>query len=458
MKGITLFIMGAALAALSACAPAQVQRFDTRPVIAQITPPAMKVFANSAPPRSAHSNVDLTRDFLDLAFRLESGQPLPVFTRFEGPITVEVAGNAPATLAVDLRALLTRLRNEAGINISQVRQGQGNPNATITIAAVTRKEIQRALPLAACFVAPNVRTLKQYRATRRATQTNWTLQKSRRQITIFLPSDTSPQGVRDCLHEEVAQALGPLNDLYRLPSSVFNDDDAHTVLTHFDMLIMRAYYHPALRNGMTRAQVGTALPAIFSSINPAGRGQGRVALPDTPQAFARAIEAALGRNTAQSQRLKGARAAIAIATAQGWRDHRRAFAHYAYGRVLNASAPSDALAQYQQADRIYAQTPNTSLHRAHLAPRLAGYALSAGDARAALKLANTYIPVAHYHQNAALLAVLLRQKAQALSAMGRDTEARRVGLDSMGWARYGFGAGRSAHASLREISAIAPNK
>jgi len=34
----------------------------------------------------------------------------------------------------------------------------------------------------------------------------------------------SPQEVRDCLHEELAQALGPLNDLYRLPDSVFNDD------------------------------------------------------------------------------------------------------------------------------------------------------------------------------------------------------------------------------------------
>jgi hypothetical protein len=35
---------------------------------------------------------------------------------------------------------------------------------------------------------------------------------------------------------------------------VFNDDNIHAVLTSFDMLILRTYYDPALRNGMTRGQ------------------------------------------------------------------------------------------------------------------------------------------------------------------------------------------------------------
>jgi hypothetical protein len=65
-------------------------------------------------------------------------------------------------------------------------------------------------------------------------------------VAVFIPSDVSPQEVRDCLHEEVAQALGPLNDLYRLPDSVFNDDNFHAVLTGFDMLILRTYYDAEL--------------------------------------------------------------------------------------------------------------------------------------------------------------------------------------------------------------------
>ena len=450
MRGI--LALGAVVLAMTACAPAQVQRLATAPVIAQVTPPAMKVFASGPAPRTRHSNTVLARDFLDLTFRLESGQPLPLMTRFEGPISVQLTGNIPASLPVDLRSLLARLRNEAGINIRQTAKSQANKNATITIAAVTRKDIRRALPQAACFVAPNVTTLKQYRSSRRAVQTNWTLLRDRRQITIFLPNDASPQEVRDCLHEEVAQALGPLNDLYRLPSSVFNDDNVHTVLTHFDMLILRAYYHPSLKNGMNRAQVAAALPAIFNVINPSGHGIGTPSLSQTPQAFNRAIEAALGRNADASQRENGARTAISIANAQGWQDHRRAFAHYAYGRVLTPTNPAAAFAQYQLADRVYAQNPGTALHRAHVAPRLAGFALQNGDPATALRLTDAYIPIAKRHENAALLAVLLRLKSEALGTMGRDTEARSVRLDSMGWARYGFGSGWAARASMRQVA------
>ena len=79
--------------------------------------------------------------------------------------------------------------------------------------------------------------------------------------------------MRDCLHEELAQALGPLNDLYRLSDSVFNDDNMHTVLTGFDMLILRVFYSPALRSGMTRAEVAARLPAILAQLNPAGQSR-----------------------------------------------------------------------------------------------------------------------------------------------------------------------------------------
>ena len=55
--------------------------------------------------------------------------------------------------------------------------------------------------------------------------------RERQRVAVFLPADAAPQELRDCLHEEIAQALGPLNDLYRLPDSIFNDDNVHTVLT-----------------------------------------------------------------------------------------------------------------------------------------------------------------------------------------------------------------------------------
>jgi hypothetical protein len=49
-------------------------------------------------------------------------------------------------------------------------------------------------------------------------------------------------------------------------------------------------------------------------------------------------------------------------------------------------------------------------------------------------------------------------KSEALQAAGRDEEARRVRLDSLGWGRYGFGSERNVRARLNEIKALAPRR
>ena len=55
--------------------------------------------------------------FLGLTFQLETGKALPVFTRFEGPISVAIHGRIPAPLPAELNRLINRLRSEADIDI-----------------------------------------------------------------------------------------------------------------------------------------------------------------------------------------------------------------------------------------------------------------------------------------------------------------------------------------------------
>jgi len=134
------------------------------PRLARAPLPAMKSFAaTGAPQQINRSNRDLTLDFLALSFALESGRALPRFTRFEGPITLRLTGSPGPTVARDLSHLLGRLRNEAGIPITQTRNAQAN----ITIQLVPRRAIRKVLPQAACFVAPNVTSLSEYRQARR---------------------------------------------------------------------------------------------------------------------------------------------------------------------------------------------------------------------------------------------------------------------------------------------------
>ncbi len=251
----------------------------------------------AAPAAGTRGNAAITQDFMDLTFAMESGRQLPTFSRFEGPITVALTGDVPASAGADLAALITRLRGEAGLDVRPATGGQ----PAITIDFRPRAQLRRLAPTAACFVVPNVTSLEDYKAKRGTAAVDWANVAQRRQVAIFVPSDASPQEVRDCLHEEMAQAIGPLNDLYRLPDSVFNDDNFHSVLTRFDMLILRAYYAPDLRTGMSRAEVAGLISGIVNRLNPGGAGIGGGDTSTTPKSWSSAIETALMGGSARAR-------------------------------------------------------------------------------------------------------------------------------------------------------------
>ncbi|MCR9127649.1 MAG: DUF2927 domain-containing protein [Rhodobacteraceae bacterium] len=437
---------------LAGCSLTPMSETPTRAVIAESALPPVKRFAAPAPTPPLASNANIAADFMALHFQLESGRTLPVFTRFEEPLTLRVTGRPAPSLGPDLARLLARLRDEAGIDIRQVR----SEDAAITIEAVSRSDIRRALPQAACFVIPNVSGLDEFRRKRRAPQTNWANLRSRTRMAIFVPFDASPQEIRDCLHEELAQALGPLNDLYRLRESVFNDDNVHTVLTGYDMLILRITYDRNLRSGMARDEVAARLPAILARLNPGGAARPSEPVQPTPRAWIDAVQTALGPGASPAIRRDAAARALRIGAEEGWTDHRRAFGHYIAGRMLQVHDPDLAQRHYRAAMRYYDQTPGTGLHSAYVAAQLAAHAITRADGAAALALVRPQMAVARAAENAALLSTLMLLEAEALALSGQPDAARAVRLDSLGWARYGFGADWAVRAKLGEIAALNP--
>tara|TARA_R110002096_G_scaffold189191_22_gene369488 strand:- start:1640 stop:3016 length:1377 start_codon:yes stop_codon:yes gene_type:complete len=413
-------------------------------------PAAMNRFGLTAAGRPRQSNAEIARDFLELTFAMESGRPLPVFTRFEGQITVRMKGPVPPGAATDLARLLSRLRREAGLNVREIANGI----ASINIEFVPRDAIQTTFSNVACFVVPRVTSWAEFKGARRNGKLDWTTLKQRDQVSAFVPSDSSAQEVRDCLNEEIAQAMGPLNDLYRLTDSIFNDDNFRTTLTGFDMTILRAYYAPELRSGMNRAEVAARLPGILDRINPAGNFGGAAAPIPTPRFWVNSIIAALRAGTSGSRRIDAARQALSTARAQGWTDGRLAFSYFALGRTTLASDPQTAIAAFAEAGRIYRGIPGGEIHVAHVDMQLAAYALSRGEAGRAIDIANRAIPVVAAAENAALMATLMLVKSEALKMQGRGAEARAVRIDSTGWARYGFGSDVQVRARISEIEAL----
>ena len=444
------------LLALMACAPggSPDSRAERRAPMQTGPLPPMKQFGIPHVSRPTRSNREIARDFLDLSFQMESGRPLPIMTRFEGPISLRVTGKIPPSLEPDLNILLSRLRREANINITRVSPQKA---ANITIELIPHNQLQRLVPNAACFVVPRISSWADYRRLRRSDVTRWATLQKREKLAVFIPGDVSPQELRDCLHEELAQALGPLNDLYRLPDSVFNDDNFHTILTGFDMLVLRTYYAPELQNGMTRSQTAAALPHILARLNPAGQRAATGPLPGpTPRVWINAIETALGRKSSATARRVAASRAVAIAQSAGWNDTRMGFSLYILGRLSLTSKPETALNSFLNSAAVYNNKSETRVQAAHLAMQLAAFALSAGDGETAVELVNANLPAMIESQNAALLSLMLMVKAEALDMMNHPEQAREVRLDSLGWARYGFGSDKVVRRRMAEISALTP--
>ncbi|SEW05661.1 Protein of unknown function [Cognatiyoonia koreensis] len=441
-----------ALSFMAACAPVPQDAPPSRATTLVTDLPPAKSFSGSYAAPVRRANAEIVQDFLDLSFRMESGKAIPVMTRFEGPISVRIAGPAPASLGRDLQYLLGRFRSEAGIDIMLT----DSANAQIVVEAIPQATLQRAVPRAACFVVPRIASWEGFLVARRTQQVDWTTLTKRDRAVIFVPADAAPQEVRDCLHEELAQALGPLNDLYRLPDSVFNDDNIHTVLTGFDMLILRAYYAPELRNGMTRAQVAAILPGVMARLNPQGDRIPAKLENDTTREWIDAMELALTSGSTPARRRTAAQEAIQLGQRLGWSGTREGFAYYAYGRLQVGNDSESALSAFNAAEAIYRQSPTTQIHAAHIAVQKSAFALRSGDAQAVLGLTEAAIPVAMQHQNAALLSTLMMFKAEALDMIGNTVASQEVRLDSLGWARYGFGADANVQARLAEISALRP--
>lgn len=439
---------------LAGCGTPPVREVPQRAALATAALPPMKTFGAPDPLPVRQANADLARDFLELAFFMESGREIPVLARFEGPVTLRILGDMPPSAGPDMGRLLSRLQREAGIAISQV---PGTAAANITVEYVPRGRMQALVPQAACFIVPNVTGWEDFRARRRSPVLDWTALTRREKVAVFVPTDVPPQEIRDCLHEELAQAIGPLNDLYRLPDSVWNDDNFQTVLTGFDILMLRIFNDPALRSGMSRAEVAARLPEILTRLNPAGARVGpRGPSARSPRAWIAAMETALGPGTQLSERRAAAEQAMAIAQSQGLSDGRLAFSHFTRGRLARSTEAGLALQSFLEAALIYRALPGGEVHAAHVDMHLAAFALSAGRAEDALAFAMRAQPAAIRSENAALLSTLKMVQAEALDLLGRADDARTVRIDSLGWARYGFGSEARVRQRLAEIAALVP--
>ncbi len=85
-----------------------------------------------------------------------------------------------------------------------------------------------------------------------------------------LRAELPPLMLSACIHEELAQGLGLVNDSPSARPSIFNDNAEFALLTRQDELLLKMLYDPRLKPGMTLAEARPVVEVIASELLPDG--------------------------------------------------------------------------------------------------------------------------------------------------------------------------------------------
>lgn len=375
----------------------------------------------------ARSNEVIADEFIAYIFETEGGVRIPRLLKYEGPIRVSLDG-ALGGYRGDLQGVLAGMQRQSGIDIALT-----DGPAQIRILQVPAAALRQIYPTAACVVVPAVRSFAEVQ---RRQFPRWSRQTALTNAVVLIPDTAPPYIVRACFNEEIAQALGPVNDQYRVSDTVFNDDNVFNRLTDYDHLILRLLYSPELRSGMGQAAVRAALPALLARENPTGARSGVPARADAR--WKGLIETAMNSANPRPARLAAAQKAVDRARRLG--GHRLAHALLIYGRLTLREQPSLAAPAFQEAYRLnLTQLGPHNLRTALAAMHVAAVAIKAGEFAAVITLTTPALATAKQFGDPVLQAGLQGLRALAFSQLGQNRAAQAARVDSLAQARYAFG-------------------
>lgn len=255
------FLIGICLLAfVASCAP------RSAPYLTAALPQAPEYLSATPAGGTVYDNDDLARLFVRLTHGLESGEFRKDLQRFEGPVNVGMTGEGATAYQGFLRDFVAQIRDQADMDISV-----GQPPHDLLIRLIPGEQLLGEIGVQ-CFVLFAQPTWQQFLTTPEDyTDLAITQSGPLKQLGIMIPSTIEPFKIRECLLEEIPQALGPANDLYGLADTVFNDDDGHTWPTKLDYLMLKVLYDDRLQSGLSQAQTFKAAQMVLQDVNPEGR-------------------------------------------------------------------------------------------------------------------------------------------------------------------------------------------
>jgi hypothetical protein len=440
----------------AACAPVQetpVQETAvSEPVLAAAPLPAFPRLGSALPAgRTAYDNASLARLLAALSHEVEWGARRPNLVRYEGPVSVGMEGPGAARYGAFLDGFLNRLRVNSEIAIAR---GPGAPN--LHVRFIDGDRFDGLVRTAACVVAQGDVSWRDFSSDPSGRGAR-ALAEARRieQMTIFIPDNAPPYLVRNCLLEEIPQALGLANDLYGLGSSIFNDDAAHLWPTKLDYLMLRVLYAPEMATGLDRRETGTRALAVLNRINPAGIGAPPLpllrqrSLGDWPEL----IQNVFSRAASEREARDYAEKALTIVEAYAPMSAQHCHTLVTAGRVLSRPEPQRALQLFDQARRVCEAAHGVSdVRHARIALESACALLRLDRFGEVIAVTEATWPVLAAHGQDERLAAIYTIQSEALAAAEPGSpRAASVARLAAEWNAYALGPGRRAATCRRKV-------
>jgi hypothetical protein len=393
---------------------------------------------------TVYGNASLARLFTILTHDTEWGARRKHLVRYEGAISVGLEGPGAERHFIFVDGFLGQLVRNSKVLVSR---SAGPSNLHVRLVEGAR--FNKLLPTALCIVAqgdvsweaftdnPSHHGAQALVAAKRITQ-----------MTIFIPGTAPPFLVRNCLLEEIPQALGLANDLYGLGSSTFNDDAAHLWPTKLDYLMLRVLYAPEMITGLDRRVTEARALVVLNRINAPG-----ISAPPLPLLRQRSlgdwpelIQRVFSRKASKRQVREYAQKALSIVEVYAPMSAQHCHTLVTAGRVLSRPEPEQALRLFDQARRVCGSAHGVSdIRNARIKLETACALLRLDRYDEVIAIAEAIWPVLAAHGQDERLAALYTMQSDALAASGpgspRAASAAKLAAE---WNAYALGAGRLA--------------
>lgn len=276
--GLRLAALAAAVLSVAACVADTSTRYRD---YASVLQRDGYLRTETSPIDAPFSNADLERNFVTVAlnreYRRDNGTliqaptPSPV-SRWTEPIRYRIAGDGATDL--DRSEYASFFAHLARLTNLDMQETEERPNLSILILdAEERNAFVEALKAdgAAARMPLIVEWAEEVRYPC-VGQVGYENSANGRISGAMIVIKAELEGVmrRSCIHEELTQALGLMNDDDSVRPSIFNDDQEFAYLTEHDEYLLRILYDRRLRPGMTEDEVRPLLSRIVRELRPEG--------------------------------------------------------------------------------------------------------------------------------------------------------------------------------------------